>query len=327
MKFLIPLISVCLANGDCMWPLGPEYEQQQPSSQQPSPQQPYDSMSIEFVSVLQPGPFVSGTYIVVSQPTTCESSSIDNMSSSTTSCSQAQTVTPCPCVQPTGTASSSTIVPCTCTGNVQTGKIMWPTPEVNAPLLYPPPPCVNLTSPAYSNITTVFRLAPRQQDYWQAQQFCLSRFDGDYAYVPVGCTDCFPTVILRCPDMVFMACKEGFIATSAGCVAMVDLLPSSVWNYGPPRAIVIGSKRGFAVLVGPGQEEIFLPKRCRGPMPLAMEKCWKEMAAANATTTTTITRTTSTMTVNPTDLTGDYYSDTWSIYLPTPTGTTMCDVF
>ncbi|PJF20124.1 hypothetical protein PSACC_00062 [Paramicrosporidium saccamoebae] len=200
---------------------------------------------------------------------------------------------------------TTSVIPTSCTCPK---ALAWPVPAVHAPVNLPP--CVNLTAPAYCNITTAFRLAPVQDEWWQAQQFCLSRRPGVYCYVPVGCTDCFPTVMLSCPDVVFLACKEGFVCTGDGCRAMVDLLPLAARNYGI-GVIEQDGRRGFSVQVGPGQVERFVPKKCRGPMPLAMEQC--------------IHNKTMTRTIDPMDVTDDYYTRSWQI--PTPTGTTMCDVF
>jgi hypothetical protein len=61
-------------------------------------------------------------------------------------------------------------------------------------------------------VTMAYRLENTQSEYQAAQQFCTNK-TGIYCYTPQACgsTSCMATVMISCPEAIFLKCREGYV--------------------------------------------------------------------------------------------------------------------
>lgn len=171
----------------------------------------------------------------------------------------------------------------------------------------------DLGSCANANVSMIFRLENVHPEYFYVREFCKARGPGMHCYTPRNCTG-QATVMMSCPEGVAFRCRHGFGClqpdpTQAGqCFALIDLLPKDVWNYGPPRMIMLapslsptttnsttGAMRdmaevAFEVTTTGGAIQTLTPTLCRGPLPCECRgqecKCPARPCGRNPTATT-----------------------------------------
>lgn len=188
----------------------------------------------------------------------------------------------------------------------------------------------DLGSCANANVSMIFRLENVHPEYFYVREFCKARGPGMHCYTPRNCTG-QPTAMVSCPEGVAFRCRHGFGClqpdpTQAGqCLALIDLLPGDVWNYGAPRMILLGGEQAssspspssppttsttggargdmpevaFEVTTTGGAIQTLTPTLCRGPLPCECRgqecKCPARPCARNPTATTCTCGTASTL--------------------------------